>query len=70
MQLVKWIATGSLAEHAAQPQEDEYRQRQKDDGVNVEHVYAFAAAAVRAAAPVELNPVRPYRCRIYNLGNW
>src|ERR1700681_2511582 len=64
------LAGGPLTEHAAQPQEDEYCQRQEDDGVNVEHVYAFAAAAVRAAAPVELNPVLPYRRRIYNVGNW
>ena len=29
---------GALAKHAAQAQEDEYRQRQKDDGADIEHV--------------------------------
>ena len=36
------LPAGALAEHAAQSQEDEHRERQENDGVDVEHVsHAF-----------------------------
>ena len=43
VRIVWWpLPAGTLAEHAAQAQEDEYRQRQEYDGVDVEHVsHAF-----------------------------
>ena len=33
------LAAGALAQNAAQPQENEYCERQEDDGVNIEHVF-------------------------------
>jgi hypothetical protein len=32
------FAARALAQHASQAQEDEHRQRQKDDGIDIEHV--------------------------------
>ena len=44
------LAPGTLAEHAAQAQENEYRQRQEYDGVDVEHVsHAFGNRNGRSA---------------------
>jgi hypothetical protein len=41
---------GALAEHAAQPQENEYCERQKNNGVDVEHVsHAFGNRTGRLA---------------------
>jgi len=33
------FATRALTQHASQAEEDEHRQRQKDDGVDIEHVW-------------------------------
>jgi len=44
------FASGALSEHIAQSQEDEDRQRQEDDGVNIHVVFAFWSAPARAPA--------------------
>ena len=41
------FAPGALAEHAAQAQENEHRERQENDGVNVEHVVACSRGGNR-----------------------
>src|SRR5262245_66555349 len=33
------FATRALTQHTSQAEEDEHRQRQKDDGINIEHVW-------------------------------
>jgi hypothetical protein len=41
-----------LAQHVAQAQKDKYRQRQKNDGVNVEHVFhALGGIRTRSTRP-------------------
>ena len=57
------LAPGALTQHAAQPQENEHRQRQEDDGVDIEHVsHAPEAAvvsdpqAILADGPLQANP--------------
>ena len=38
----RWpLAAGALSEHVAQAQENEYGQRQEDDGVNIHVAFAF-----------------------------
>ena len=50
---------GALAEHAAQPQENEHCERQENDGVNVEHVsHAFGYRGGTSAGFKRLQPVR------------
>ena len=40
--IVGWpLVSGALSEHVTQAQEDEDRQRQEDDGVNIHVVFAF-----------------------------
>jgi len=46
------LPAGALPEYAAQAQENEYRQRQKNDGVDVKHVsHAFDNRDGSLAAP-------------------
>ena len=46
------LATGALAQHTAQPQENEHCERQKDDGVDVEQVAHALGLWVRPPAPL------------------
>jgi hypothetical protein len=54
-----------LAKHAPQPQEDEYRERQENNGVDVEHVsHTFGYRSITSAGfsvfnPSALRPKRP-----------
>ena len=46
------LAAGALSQHAAKPQENEHRERQEDDGVDVEHVsLSFGGAKCGSAHP-------------------
>ena len=57
------LAAGALAQHATQTQEDEHRQRQKDNGINIEHVShapkAAVAQTVRRTGQPRVNPRPP-----------
>ncbi len=68
------LAAGALAEHAAQAQENEHRQRQENDGVDIEHVSHAPEAAVlpkrsrRNQAIAGQSATRPGLFQRYNVG--
>jgi hypothetical protein len=55
------LAPGALTQHASQAQEDEHCQRQKDDGVDIEHVSHALGSRDGTAGSVECRQMQNLR---------